>query len=281
MSGTELGAFIRARREGLSPRDVGLSVGARRRTPGLRRMELAGLAGLSVEYLTRLEQGRDRRPSTEVLRSLAHALRLTPQEHTHLYRLSKAAAGDVCEGQAGGADTAVTVRPSVAALLTRLEPTPAFLRDAAGDILAHTRGFAALVAHTGLLESEPANLAWFVFRDPRARQMVGDWEQVAREEAARLYAAAAVGEGSARRLVEVLRSASPDFAASEQHVGPPAGAGAQVWHHPEAGALRLDRECLTPATSAPLEIVVLLPADTATQEALDHVVGRPSAMMGA
>lgn len=280
MSDTDLGAFLRARREALSPEDVGLSTtGARRRTPGLRRMELATLAGVSVEYLTRLEQGRDRRPSAEVLRGLAHALRLTPREHTHLHRLSKAATGDTCDGQGGGTETAETVRPSVVALLTRLEPTPAFIRDAAGNILTHTRGFAALVEHTGLLDTEPANLTWFVFCDPRARDMLGDWEQVAREEAARLRASAAVGEESARQLVEVLHAASPDFAASEEHVGPPAGSGSQVWNHPEVGALRLEQECLTLATSAAWEIVVLLPTDATTREELDHVVGRPSAMM--
>ncbi|MBI0384744.1 helix-turn-helix transcriptional regulator, partial [Streptomyces albiflaviniger] len=89
MSDNELGLFLRSRREAVAPADVGLPTGPRRRTPGLRRAELATLAGVSVEYVTRLEQGRDRRPSAPVLSALADALRLTASERVHLHRLSK------------------------------------------------------------------------------------------------------------------------------------------------------------------------------------------------
>ena len=102
MSENELGAFLRARREAVTPTEVGLPSGPRRRTPGLRRSEVATLAGISVEYLTRLEQGRDRNPSPSVLGSLADTLRLTVEERVHLRRLEKASNGadNVSGGQA-------------------------------------------------------------------------------------------------------------------------------------------------------------------------------------
>ncbi|CAN5779939.1 hypothetical protein BH23ACT8_BH23ACT8_07940 [soil metagenome] len=117
MSDNELGAFLRTRREAITPAEVGLPKSARRRTPGLRRAELATLAGVSVEYLTRLEQGRDRHPSAQVLVALADALRLSPDEGILPRRAAKAAAGDICPG---AEPPARSVRPTVRALLDRL-----------------------------------------------------------------------------------------------------------------------------------------------------------------
>src|SRR3954451_11246431 len=91
VSDNELGLFLRVRREAVTPAEVGLPTGPRRRAAGLRRSEVAALAGVSVEYVTRLEQGRDRRPSPQVLSALADALLLTGSERAHLYRLTKAA----------------------------------------------------------------------------------------------------------------------------------------------------------------------------------------------
>src|SRR6476646_2572466 len=118
VSDNELGLFLRVRREAVVPADVGLPSGPRRRTSGLRRSEVAALADVSVEYVTRLEQGRDRRPSPQVLGALADALRLTASERAHLYRLTKAAdPGFNCRG---AITPARTVRPTVSALLDRL-----------------------------------------------------------------------------------------------------------------------------------------------------------------
>src|SRR5689334_19099392 len=102
MGDTELGAFLRAHREAVPPAALGLPDGNRRRTPGLRRAELATLAGVSVDYLTRLEQGRDRSPSAQVLAALADTLGLSREERIHLYRLAKTAAagGGTCGGAA-------------------------------------------------------------------------------------------------------------------------------------------------------------------------------------
>jgi len=143
VSDNELGAFLRARREAVTPDEVGLPAGARRRTPGLRRAELATLAGISVEYLTRLEQGRDRHPSAQVLGALAGALGLSAEDREQLRRLGKATGGNVCpavEPPAG------SVRPTVQALLDQLEPTPAFVANRLGDVLAYTIGYERLAS---------------------------------------------------------------------------------------------------------------------------------------
>ncbi|MEV4089742.1 helix-turn-helix transcriptional regulator [Nonomuraea fuscirosea] len=186
MSDNELGAYLRARREATRPADVGLPGGGRRRTPGLRRSELATVAGVSVEYLTRLEQGRDRNPSVGVLVSLADALRLTPQERIHLRHLVKVTSGGMALCPSGGQASPRTVRPTVRALLDRLEPAPAVLLNRLGDVLAHTTGFERLHGPAGLLEHDLPNLTRFVFSDARARTAYPDWDRVADELAATL-----------------------------------------------------------------------------------------------
>ena len=183
MSENELGAFLRARREAVTPEEVGLPAGSRRRTPGLRRAELATLAGVSVDYLTRLEQGRDRNPSPQVLGALGDTLRLSPSERFLLVRLAKAASGYACMA----ADPpAHEVRPTVRALLDRLEPTPALVLNRLTDILAFTDGYARLVSAIGLLETRPPNLARFVFTDARARAAYPDWDRLADDHIAHL-----------------------------------------------------------------------------------------------
>ncbi|MCF6526557.1 helix-turn-helix domain-containing protein, partial [Streptomyces sp. JJ36] len=151
MSDNELGRYLRARREAVTPADVGLPPGTRRRTPGLRRAELATLAGVSVEYLTRLEQGRDRHPSAQVLGALADALRLPSAERVRLRQVAKAVGGH--PGPCPAAEPpARAVRPTVRALLERLEPTPAVLLNRLSEVLAHTTGYARLVAPLGVLD---------------------------------------------------------------------------------------------------------------------------------
>ncbi len=121
----ELGTFLRSRREAITPAEVGLPVGTRRRTPGLRRAELATLGGISVDYLIRLEQGRDTHPSAQVLAALADALRLSDDDLSYLRRLAAVTQGTELCPQAMAA--ARTVRPTVRAMLEHLEPAPAFV----------------------------------------------------------------------------------------------------------------------------------------------------------
>jgi transcriptional regulator with XRE-family HTH domain len=139
-----LSSFIRSKREATTPADVGLPSGPRRRTPGLRRSELAMLAGLSVEYLTRIEQGRDTNPSPQILGALANALLLTPEERTHLLYAAKSAAGDSFAPCPANRAPSREVRPTVQAILDRLEPAPAVLCNDATDILASTVAYEML-----------------------------------------------------------------------------------------------------------------------------------------
>jgi transcriptional regulator with XRE-family HTH domain len=226
MTNKALGGFLRARRETITPTQVGLPAGTGRRTPGLRRAELADLAGISVEYLTRLERGSDRHPSGQVLGSLADALTLSVDERIHLYRLVKAGTGGDC-----GHAEPEPLRPTVHALLDSLEPAPAVVFSARNDVLAWTAGFRKLADPIGLFDEEPANFTWFLFTDPRARTVFPEWSEMADSRAAGLRAAVDLGDQVAAVLADELAVVagaefSRRFAASAVI---PASAGVEVW----------------------------------------------------
>ncbi|MEU5610954.1 helix-turn-helix transcriptional regulator [Streptomyces sparsogenes] len=274
MSENELGLFLRLRREAVTPAEVGLPTGPRRRTPGLRRAELATLAGVSVEYVTRLEQGRDRRPSAQVLSALADALRLTPAERVHLHRLTKGAeSGFTCRGDAGPARA---VRPTVRALLDRLEPAPAVLVNRLSEILAHTSGYERLAGPIGLLDGDPPNLARFVFTDPRARTAYPDWARVADDQVAALKQGPFRADPHIAHLADELTVTSGDAFAERAATLPglPRASGITRLCHPEAGELRLAYETLDLPTDDDQRLIVHLPADDATSAALDRLTGR-------
>lgn len=270
----ELGAFIRARRDAVTPADVGLPTGGRRRTPGLRRAELAMLAGISIDYLVRLEQGRDRHPSIQVLTALADALQLSSDERVHLRNLSKVADDDfLCPAvQAPSA----TVRPTAAALLERLEPAPAILINRLSEVLACTSGYEQLAGPLGLLEAQPPNLTRFVFTDTRARAVYPDWERVADEYVAGLR----MGSGRVDPYVtafaeELTTMAGPAF--SERYEAPlevPERPGVEHMIHPDVGELRLVCETLDLAGEDDHRLLVYLPADDEAAGALDRLAGR-------
>ncbi|MEU0368740.1 helix-turn-helix transcriptional regulator [Streptomyces sp. NPDC006283] len=274
MSENELGLFLRTRRESVTPADVGLPAGARRRTPGLRRSELATLAGVSVEYVTRLEQGRDRRPSPPVLSALADALRLAPGERIHLHRLTKASGGGfTCMG---GATPNRVVRPTVRALLDRLEPTPAVLLNRLSELLAWTQGYERLAGPVGLLDGDPPNLARFVLTDDRARAAWPDWNLVADEQVAALKQGPFRADPHIAALVDELTvTAGASFTDRVETLpGLPRANGVTRLVHPEAGELRLDYETLDLAVDDDQRLLVHLPADGPTAAALDTLTGR-------
>ncbi|MGH3586104.1 MAG: helix-turn-helix domain-containing protein, partial [Pseudonocardia sp.] len=186
--GTPLGDFIRAKRDSIQPESLGLPDRGRRRAPGLRRLDLAARAGISVEYLTRIEQGRDRNPSTSVMNSLADALSLAPSERHHFRYLGKIT-GVTCPADIRPAPPPRHVRASVRRTLHLLEPGIAVVTNRLGDILAHTSGFSSLTRGTGLLDADPPNLTRYVFTDPRARTFFTDWDDVADEQAFDLWLA--------------------------------------------------------------------------------------------
>ncbi|WP_019891823.1 helix-turn-helix domain-containing protein [Streptomyces purpureus] len=274
MSDNELGLFLRLRREAVTPAEVGLPAGPRRRTPGLRRSELATLAGVSVEYVTRLEQGRDRRPSPQVLTALADALRLTTAERVHLHRLSKGATpGFSCTGEAGPNRH---VRPTVHALLDRLEPTPALVVNRLGEILACTDSYRRLAEPIGLLDGTRPSLARFAFTDPRARTAYPDWNRVADELVAALKQGPGQSQAHVAALMEELTvSCGAEFTGRLATLtGLPKPTGILRLVHPHTGELRLSYETLDLPADDDQQLIAYLPADAETSAALDHLTHR-------
>ena len=272
MSDNELGVFLRARREAVTPADVGLPTGPRRRTPGLRRAELATLAGVSVDYLARLEQGRDRHPSAQVLAALADALCLSADERHHLRLiLAKSKGSDLCPGVE---PPVRSVRPTVQAVLDRLEPTPALVVNRLSEVLAHTTGYEQLAGPVGLLDVQPPNLARFVFTDTRARATYPDWDRVADELVASLAMESHRADPHIVHLAEELTIIA-GAAFTDRWLAPPTvlrRTGTQRWAHPGVGELRLAYETLELPDDQ--RMLVYIPADDAASDALDQLTRR-------
>jgi len=274
--GNDLGAYLRTRREAVGPAEVGLPVGPRRRTPGLRRAELATLAGISVEYLTRLEQGRDRRPSPEVLSALADALLMDTDERMHLMRLSKVADGTNAQLCCAGRSPARSVRPTVRALLESLEPAPAVLLNQLNDVLAYTIGYERIARPLGILDGDEPNLLSYVFTDERARTAYPDWDGVADERVAEMHFDLTPSDPEMARVSAHLTmlAGAPFKERIATPMGPPHPTGVERIAHPEVGELRLAYETLQLPGAQEMRLMVYLPADDLTSEALDRLAGR-------
>jgi transcriptional regulator with XRE-family HTH domain len=239
MDRTELGAALRTWRERLRPADVGLPAGVRRRTPGLRREEVAGLAGMSVDYLTRVEQGRGPRPSEAVLGGLARALRLTDAERTHLFDLAGVA--PPAPGRIRG-----TVRPSVLRLMDRFTDLPALLLDAKCDVLSWNPLAAALLGDMSALPPAQRNVAWQAFLGTSRNRIDASPDERERLDRAvvsdlRRATARYPADPGLARLIVGLRAGSDRFERlwtlrelDERH-----GDHKRI-RHPELGVLELD-----------------------------------------
>ncbi|MEV4478149.1 helix-turn-helix transcriptional regulator [Micromonospora coxensis] len=270
----ELGAFLRSRREATPPARVGLPGGARRRTPGLRRAELATLAQVSVEYLTRLEQGRDTRPSPEILAALADALRLDDDDREHLRQLAAVNHNrQLCAG--GRPSVSRTVRPTVRALLDAVRDSPAYVVNQLADVLAWNDPFDRLARPLGMLDGARPNLTWYVLTDERARDSYGDWAGAADHQVAelhRLRRGDPATDAFAERLARTVGAPFTDRWQRRPVTAP--GAGLRELRHPEVGALRLAYETLELTDAAHQWLVVHLPADAATAARLDRLLDR-------
>jgi transcriptional regulator with XRE-family HTH domain len=266
---TTVAEFLRARRDQLQPADVGLPDSGRRRTPGLRREEVATLAGVSIDYLVRLEQGRDTNPSPSVIAALADALRLEEGQRRELYKLAMISyTAELCPA---ARPLARTVAPTVTTLLDRLGATPAFVAGPINDVLAWNDAWEQLVRPLGMLDGAVPNLARHVFLQPDARTVYPDWVAAADEQVSRLRAAAGRWDDDDNfvALMDDLR-AVPDFverwaifAATETR------RGTTRIGHPDLGQLRLDYEVLLLADDVDEQrLITWLPADDATAAAL-------------
>jgi transcriptional regulator with XRE-family HTH domain len=240
---TELGRVLRARREGVRPQDAGLPPGTgSRRTPGLRREEIATLAGMSIDYYTRLERGRETRPSPAVVDALARALRLDRDEHEYLKSLAAQAAR---RAPVPPRPPSRALRPTYRLLLETLRPNPAYVVSRTYDILAANPGGALL--HPGLLDwpARQRNTIRYTFLHPEARDLWPDWEQKARGCVAQLRAGSEPDAPDLAGLVGELLVKSPDFGRLwGRYEVRRAGAGDRVIRHPLVGTLRLAHETL-------------------------------------
>ncbi|MBP2707356.1 helix-turn-helix domain-containing protein [Microbispora sp. RL4-1S] len=274
--GTPLGDFIRAKRDSIQPETFGLPERGRRRSPGLRRSDLAARAGVSVEYLTRIEQGRDRNPSAAVVNALADALSLDPSERNHLRYLAKIAGG-ACSARTWPAPPRRDVRPSVLETLRLLEPGIAVVTNRLGDVLAYTSGYELVMGEIGLLDTDTPNLTRYVFTDPAARTFFADWDDVADEQAFDLWLAPSV-ENSEWLTAELAPIAGPDFTRRMNRHLVPRREMLRL-NHPSGHELRLLRETLELSSDAQ-QLVVFLPADETTAQSIDQL-RRPSVRLRA
>lgn len=248
---TELGDFLRSRRARIRPEDTGLPLfGGRRRVPGLRREEAAQLAGVSVDYYTRFEQGRAENVSDAVLGAVAAALRLDAAETAHLTRLVRNAGRGGSSGAAADAardGEAQQVRPGLRRLLESMPGTPAFVVGRRTDVLAWNPLGAALLTDFGALPPEWRNKARLVFLDPEVRGRYVDWRAKARDLVAYLRYDLARHPHDPRfaALIEELAEHSPEFGPmwEEQEVAEKTH-GRYHMRHPLVGEFTLTFEIL-------------------------------------
>ncbi|MGO1510867.1 MAG: helix-turn-helix domain-containing protein, partial [Actinomycetales bacterium] len=246
--------FLRSRRDRLQPTDVGIAGGLRRRVPGLRREEVALLAGMSVEYYVKLERGNLRGVSEGVLASLARALRLSEEEHRHLMDLASAANS----GAGSSVSPTRRVRPALQQLLDAMA-APAWVRNGRSDFLAGNTLGRALYAPILSSSIQPANVARFMFLDPSSRDFYPDWDEIGQQMVASLRAEA--GRHPFDRpltdLIGELSTRSDEFrrwwGAHEVFTH---SAGSKRIHHPEVGMLSLSYEPMALTSDTGLTMIV-------------------------
>ncbi|MFI7231565.1 helix-turn-helix transcriptional regulator [Nonomuraea angiospora] len=242
MDRVKLADFLRRSRERLQPQEAGLAAGPRRRTPGLRREEVAQLAGVSADYVMRLEQARSSQPSVQLLSALARALRLTEDERDHLYLLAGHRPPE-------GARAGNHVRPGLLYLLDRLGDTPAQLLTDLGDLLAQNPLAEALFGCVCTVEEPDRNVVWRWFTDPFVREPypAEEHDHLSRLHVADLRAAATHRgyDHPSTSLIERLEAASEEFAALWQRheVAVRRQSRLRVMH-PSVGPIEFDFEML-------------------------------------
>jgi transcriptional regulator with XRE-family HTH domain len=263
----ELGDFLRTRRDRLLPEQVGLPAGGRRRTPGLRRTEVAQLAGVSVDWYTWLEQGRPISVSIQVLESLVQALRLNANEREHLFFLAH---------QQPPPDTTPpreTVSATLQHFLDHHEVSPAFAIGARWDLVAWNESARVVLHDFSQMTARERNVVWMTFASATHRQLVIDWEQHAR----RILAQFRTSYGRfpddpwLTELIKDLLAISPEFRAwwSDHEVlrGPE---GKKELNHPQVGHLVFEHLMLQVYDVPDLKVVVYTPTDEANTSAKIH-----------
>lgn len=276
-SGDELKDFLRASRARLRPSDVGLpragghGPGLARRVPGLRREEVAQLAGVSVDYYARLEQGRTRQVSDAVLGSVADALRLNPTEREYLFTLVSLQAQPQSRRSAAASATG-RVRPSVRRTLAAFTNSPSLVMGLGMQVLAMNSLARAVFFDLGTLPQRERNMARWTFLSPEARTLYDDWEVIAGEATAVLRAdtGAHPDNPALNELVGELTVKSADFRRLwADHSVFRCGFGTIHMTHPVAGSLSVDYEALeVPAATDQKIVVYMAPEGSRSEDAL-------------
>ncbi|MFE6780508.1 helix-turn-helix transcriptional regulator [Streptomyces sp. NPDC057702] len=265
---SELAAFLRSRRERVVPEQVGLPRGRRRRTPGLRREEVAQLSSVGVTWYTWLEQARDIHVSAQVLDAIARALLLDPNERTHLFTL--AGVGDPAPGT-----ECASVSDPVRAVLRQLEPIPACVQNSRYDLLAYNRTYGNLLCDLDALAPTERNCMWLAFTHPGWARALVDREEVIRAMAAKFRSAMAghIGEPAWKHMLGRLQEASPEFREIwERHeVMRTQPDRTKRFLNTHVGLLRLDYQIMWLGPQQGPRVIAYVPADAESRARLEHL----------
>jgi len=256
----ELGDFLRTRRARLAPEDVGLPRGARRKTPGLRRGEVAQLVGVSVDWYTWLEQGRPINPSTQVLERLVLVLRLDANERNHLFLLAQQPPPPPLPLETE------SVSPALRHFLDQFGPRPAFISGRRWDVLARNDAACAVFGDDSQRTGRERNTIWNVFTDPLSRQFIVNWEEDARYLLAQFRNSCAryPDDPQLAELLHDLMLASPEFRAWwPDHEVQSGQEGRKTLNHPQVGHLMFERLTFQVLDTPDLKVIVYTPLEEA------------------
>ncbi len=263
----ELAAFLRSRRERITPEQVGLPRGLRRRTPGLRREEVAHLSAVGVTWYTWLEQARDIKVSPQVLDAVARALQMDRAERGHLFALAGVTdpvRGSECTG----------VSPAMRQMLDRLAPFPAAVQNSRFDLLAYNSTYGRLLCDVDALPEEDRNCLWLAFTHAEWRASLVDLDKTLRVMAAKFRASMAghVAEPPWKALVARLEAASPEFREiwARQEVVRPVSQS-KLFRQRDVGLLRLSSTNLYTGPGPGPKMITYTPDDEATREKLEQL----------
>ncbi|RFS82568.1 XRE family transcriptional regulator [Actinomadura spongiicola] len=270
---TELAAFLRSRRERITPEDVGMPPGIRRRTPGLRREEVAQLAGIGVTWYTWLEQGRPINASPQVLDAVARTLRLDATEREHLYHLA-----EVPDATVGGESECLP--EDLQGIVDALVPLPAAVANGRCDVLAWNAAYAAVFPHVVAAPPGERNFLLISFTLPPCCNPIANLEETAAGNVAvfRHRYSRHLGEPGWKNLVRRLQDASPEFARlwASHDVATP-GPSVRVFRHHAAGHIRTRTTVMDVGSSPETRLIVYTPSDERSRERIDRLLADPGA----
>jgi transcriptional regulator with XRE-family HTH domain len=259
----------------IEPHHVGLPATAQRRVAGLRREEVAEIVGVSTDYYVRLEQGRARHPSDDVLDALADALQLGAAERAHLHNLTQP--GRRNANRKRGHPPGPALRGSLRAAVTSIHQSPALIMNDRTDVLAWNALAAQLIADFPNLPAAQRNMAWQIFLDPGARDIHPDWDEAARTTVGilRMAAGRRPRDGALTRLIGALTAGSETFGQlwSTQHVHQKTH-GPKRFHHRTVGEISVHYETFDIPKSADGDMLVIYTATGTDQHRLDQLAAQ-------